>query len=829
MQIEMSRRRFLQGTVAMSVVGGTTISATNLFANNDTHDKKLTVTTKTGEAKEVKNIPTLCEMCVNKCAAIARVEDGVVTKLDPNPMFPKSKNMLCPRGNAGIQALYDPDRLKYPLIRIGEKGEGKFKRVSWDEAYEAILNGTDKFPGVAKILDEEKDNRSTFLFCAGEGMAEHTFKTFFSAFGSANWLNHSSVCLQTVASAYGVTLGAYPQADLDNAEYIVMAGANRAEAIVTPDTMDLFKRTKGRGAKFICVDPRFTNTAAKADKWLAINPGTDLAFVLALTYVVLTEELYDKAYVSENFNGFEEYKKSVIDNKYTPEWAEPITNIRAEDIYEVAREFMAHAPKAIYYPGRRSTFANNDFQLRRAMAIFQALGGGIDTKGGLIFGKRLELGVHEGVEPIYGKAEARAVDSSESQKGHSGYSDCAVVTDGGSWIGWRNRLLEGRMPYKVRGMFCYKHNPMMNMPNTQKTAEMLKKMELVVAIDTMPSDTVMYADVVLPECTYLERTDPVNTFGGVEPSIAQRNKVVDPMFETKPVIEIMRGLTEKISKPLFEISKKHDEDLQDELANLGEEETVSEDGNVTKSAPTMTKEEREAEVYAEFDLTKPFKHSQEEINVHMVESIYGKEAVEALKKHGVFYPNMDKFYKEISANKHQYYPEKEKSYSVNGGKPKTPSQKVECNLVNLAKKGVDPMPIWKDEYAFSVPEGKFKLLTGRHAQFTQSGTSNNIVLRDLMPENYIWINKRVAKERGIAFGDKVEVSSKTGSVVIKAYPTEKIAPNQVFFIHGFGSESEALTWAYKNGGNDNTVIEDIIEEVYGAASMHETNVEIRKV
>jgi thiosulfate reductase/polysulfide reductase chain A len=819
MQVEVSRRKFLQGSVALSVLGGSSIGVTNLFGSHDEHESKgeLTITTKTGTG-EATEVATLCEMCVNKCAAVARVENGVVTKLNPNPLFPKSKNMLCPRGNAGIQALYDPDRLKYPMIRIGEKGEGKFKRVSWEEAYDAILNGTDKFPGMGKILDEEKDNRSSFLFCAGEGMAEHTFKTFFSAFGSSNWLNHASLCLQTVISGYGVTLGGYAAADLENAEYIIMAGANRAEAIVTPDTMDAFKRTKGRGAKLICIDPRFTNTAAKADKWLAINPGTDLAFVLALTYVVLTEELYNKKYVAENFNGFDEYKNSVLTNKYTPEWAEKITGIKAKDIYQIARDFMAHAPKAVYYPGRRSTFANNDFQLRRAMAIFQGLGGGIDTKGGLVFGKKLKLGTHPGLEPIYARAEARAVDKLQHPaKGHSGYSDCAVVSGGGSWIAWRNRFVEGRMPYKVRGMFCYKHNPMMNMPNTKKTAEMLKKMELVVTIDTMPSDTVMYADVVLPECTYLERTDPVKTFAGVEPSIAQRNKVVDPMFETKPVMDIMRGLTEKISKPLFEISKKYDEDLQEELAELGEGEDK------------VTTVEREKEVYAEFDLTKPFEHSQEEVNRHMVESVYGEEAIKALEEHGVFYPDMDKYFKQISVNEHQYYPESKKFYSVNGGKPKTKTKKVECNIPNLASKGVDPMPIWKDEYNFSVPEGKFRMLTGRHAQFTQSGTSNNAVLRDLIYENYAWINRRVAEEKGIKFGDILEISSRTGKTIIKAYPTEKVGPQTVFFVHGFGEESEALTWAYKNGGNDNAVIEDITEPVYGAASMHETNVEIRKV
>jgi len=826
MQVEVSRRKFLQGSVALSIIGGSSVGVTNLFASHDEHKAKgdIAVTTKTGTG-EATEVATLCEMCVNKCAAVARVENGVVTKLNPNPMFPKSRNMLCPRGNAGIQALYDPDRLKYPMIRVGEKGEGKFKRVTWEEAYNAILNGTDKFPGMGKILEEEKDNRSSFLFCAGEGMAEHTFKTFFSAFGSSNWLNHASLCLQTVVSGYGVTIGAYPAVDLDNSEYIIMAGANRAEAIVTPDTMDAFKRTKGRGAKLICIDPRFTNTAAKADKWLAINPGTDLAFVLALTYVVLTEELYDKKYVAENFNGFEEYKNSVLSNKYTPEWAEKITAIKAKDIYQIARDFMAHAPKAVYYPGRRSTFANNDFQLRRAMAIFQGLGGGIDTKGGLIYGKKLKLGKHEGLEPLYARAEGRAVDKSKHpEEGHSGYSDCAVVSGGGSWIGWRNRFLEGRMPYNVRGMFCYKHNPMMNMPNVKKTAQMLKKMELVVTIDTMPSDTVMYADVVLPECTYLERTDPVKTFGGVEPSIAQRNKVVDPMFESKPVMEIMKGLTEKISKPLWEITKKYDEDIQEELADAIKP-TIGENNETI--APTQTIEEAEATLYAEFDLTKPFEHSQEEVNRHMVESVYGEEAVKALNEHGVFYPDMDKYYKQISVNEHQYYPENKKSYSVNGGKPK--KGKVECNLPNLASKGVDPMPIWRDEYNFKVEEGKFRLLTGRHAQFTQSGTSNNIVLRDLIMENYVWINRRVAKEKNIKFGDMIEVSSRIGKTRLKAYPTEKVGPKTIFFVHGFGEESEALTWAYKNGGNDNAVIEDVIEPVYGAASMHETNVEIRKV
>ncbi len=794
MNVEVSRRKFLQGSVAMSVLVGSSASVTGLLSNEpEKAQPNLISKTGTGEAKE---IPTLCEMCVNKCAAIARVENGIVTKLDPNPLFPKSKNMLCPRGNAGVAALYDPDRLKYPMIRVGERGEGKFKRVTWDEAYTYIKEKT------LKILDEEEDNRSSFLFCAGEGMAEHTFKSFFEAFGSANWLNHSSICLQTVASAYGVTIGKYPEVDLDNAEYIIMAGANRAEAIVTPDTMDLFKRTKQRGAKLICVDPRLTKTASKSDKWLPIKPGTDLAFVLALTYVVINEELYNKAYVEANFNDFDRYSKHIRDNGYTPEWAEAITGIKANEIYTVARDFMAHAPRAVYYPGRRSTFARNDFQLRRAMAIFQALGGGIDVKGGLVFGKSLPLKAHETFAPLYDRAQGRAL--RKEKPAENGYHDCAIVTGGGSWIEWRNRFLDNDMPYKVRGMFIYKHNPIINTPGTAKTIEMFKRMDLIVAIDTMPSDTVMYSDVILPECHYLERTDPVKTFGGATPSIAQRNKVVEPMYETKPVRDIIRSLTAMLSKPMFEITKKYDEMVQSDIEENGEEA-----------------------VFEEFDINRPFQGPQEHANEHEVSEYPG--AAEALLTKGVYYPDMDKYFKQTSVNDYEYYPENKKYYTVRDGKPLTNSGKVECHLPVMEKKGIDPMPTWRKEYEYTVPENKFLLMTGRHAQFTQSSTRNNPKLRDLMRENYIWINRRVAKKRGIEFGDLVEVSSKMGSTRIKAYPTEKIAPENVFFVHGFGEENEALTWAYKNGGNDNAIIEDHAEPVYGAAAMHETFVEIKKV
>jgi len=816
MKVEVSRRKFLQGSVALTIVGGS-LGTTSLFSGEGEHQ----------DAKNGKNInkivPTLCEMCVNKCAALAKVENGIVTKLDPNPRFPKSKNMLCARGVAGIHALYDPDRLKYPMVRIGEKGEGKFKRVTWDEAYEAILNGTDKFKGLAKILDEEKDNRSCIGYCAGEGMAEHTYKIFMAdKFGSSNFVNHSSICLQTAVSGYALTIGAYGQADLENANYVIMAGANRAEAILTPDTMDLFKRTRGRGATLICVDPRYSNTAMQADTWLPINVGTDLAFVLALTHVVMTEGLYNRDFVENLVNGFEEYKAHILENKYTPEWAEQITGISADKIRKIARDFMAAAPRAIYYQGRRTAWSGHDFQLRRAQAIFSALGGGVDVKGGIIFGKKVPLGDHEINAPMYANSKER-IDLKEA----------ALVGASGTWIGFRNMIAEGRTPYPMRGMFIYKQNPMLSVPNTAKTKTMFEKLDLVVAIDTMPSDSVMMADVVLPECSYLEREDPVKSFGGTQPSIALRQKVIEPLFESKPVIEIMAGLSKKLSKPLFEITKKYDEDVQDEIKEMKPaeiEEYYKENG---------------------FDLYDAFEHSQEEINEHMVVSKHGKEAYEKLKEHGVYYPNMDTYFKKVSTNEYEYYPEDKKAYTVSKGeegsdvsidtcinekemaalkrKLKTSSGKIECTLTYMTKKGIDAMPTWHDKYLVPIPEGKFKFISGRHAQFTQNGTQNNIMLLDQIKENHLWINEADAKKKGIHFGDLVEVESKVGKVTIKAYPTTKIIPGVVFFIHGFGAQSTGLTFGYRNGASDNAIIEDRIEPVFGSAAMHETIVDVRRV
>ena len=788
MNVEISRRRFLQGSVALSILGGISLSSDKLFSQESENGLS-------GE-KNIEDVPFLCAMCVNKCAGFARVEDGVVKKLNPNPYFPKSRNMLCPRGNAGIHTLYDPDRLKYPLVRIGERGDGKYKRVSWEEAYDAILHGTDKFKGILQILDEEKDNRSTIGYCNGEGLSKEGFEDLMGQkIGTPNYVDEISICLETTLAGYFNTIGAYGEADLNNCDYLIIAGANRAEAIITPDTMDMFKRNRGRGLKMIAIDPRYTNTVANADRWYAINPGTDLAFVLALTYVVLKEDLYDKDFVAKHAVGFEDYKKHILSHNYTPQWAEKITGIPADEIYKTAVEFM-RAISPIYYQGRRSVFAKNDFQLRRAMAIFQGLSGNLDKKGGIIYGKKLKLPKEDINAPMYGQAQERFDVSS------------VAIPSGktGSWILFRNMVLEGTNPYPVRAMFMRKHNPMSGVPNTTKTEQFLRKMDLNVMIDILPSDTTMFCDVILPEASYLERTSPVASFGFLEPAIVQRKAAVKPLYETKTPEVIYKELAEKLTKPLWKNTLKYDEDVQDDTKGMN-----------AKDLEKYYKENG-------FDLTDLYEKTVEESNKERVVKAFGEEAWKILEEKGVYYPNMKTYYKKINANTSEYYPDDKKFYTT-----KKDKLKVIMNFKNLAKKGVDPMPKWHDDWAFEVPEGQFRLVTGRHAQFTQSGTTNNIMLRDLIRTNYLWINRDVAKKRGIEFGDMLEVKSSVGKINIKAFPTDRIGEKQIFLLHGFGGTSKEMEFAYGHGANDARIIEDKVEPVYGGAVMHETNVEVRKV
>ncbi len=471
-----------------------------------------------------RDVFTTCGMCVNKCGVIARVRNGVIEKLDPNPYFLKSRSMLCARGNAGVDSVYSPDRLKYPMIRTGQRGEGKFRRASWDEALDLVVKNLSDLA--------EKYGRAGTVFVSSEEFQEHFFTTFAECYGSPNTLRHPSLCLSSNIQGFGATFGTNPTPDVLNTDYIIMSGANRSEALITPDSIDMLTGSGGR-RKLVYLDPRFTKTAAKADEWFPIRPGTDMAFILAMIHVIVKENLYDRKFVEEQTEGFDKLVPHI--EAYSPEWAAAKCEIPAEDIRRIAREFAMAAPKAVYYQGRRSSFFDNDTQMRRAMAILNAIIGNWDKIGGMVPNSQIPLEGHEFVAPFYEDIPERLEANAATY----------LSEKDGSWKYFRDRVLEQK-PYPVKGMMIYKQNPLVSVANREKTLKMMEQMEFICTIDITMNDTACYSDVLLPEATYLEREDPIESLGGIHPVLVWREPCIKPMYESRPNLWIMQELAKRM-------------------------------------------------------------------------------------------------------------------------------------------------------------------------------------------------------------------------------------------------------------------------------------------
>jgi thiosulfate reductase/polysulfide reductase chain A len=512
----MDRRKFLKFSAGGAA--GAAIGASVAFVRPFGHSSET-------EATRVE-VPTTCEMCVNKCSVIAVVENGIIHKLNPNPENPKSRGMLCARGNAGLQQVYDSARLKRPLIRVGKRGEGNWRPVSWDEAFDFT----------AKKLSETKDKYGPqgTLWSSTESFQEIFFRNLGAAFGSPNQVRHPSLCLASVNLAYSMTFGTVPSFDLLNSKYIIMSGANRLESFITPDTMDLIESAEYRKAKLIYLDPRFTVTASKADEWYPIRPGTDLAFILAMLNVIVGESRYDKEFVANYTIGFDKLVDHV--KPFTPDWAEKQTEIPAKDITRIAREFSDAAPRAIYYAGRRSSWYRDDFHMRRAQAILNAIAGSWDREGGMVPNGKIALG--EYLFLPWDDPAAPRVDEMDKNFPLAAKGD-------GAYLKLRENVIAGT-PYPVKAWMVHKQDPMNALPNQARTLEMLQQMDFVGVVDIQMSDTAWYADVIFPESTYLERTDPVEVLSGITPVVVYRQQVVKPAHDTKTTLEIAQGLAKRL-------------------------------------------------------------------------------------------------------------------------------------------------------------------------------------------------------------------------------------------------------------------------------------------
>lgn len=493
-------------------------------------------------------VRTLCEQCVWRCGVLAKVNGDRVVKLEGNPDHPHSRGKLCIRGQSGLMTTYDPDRIKFPMVRAGERGAGRYRRASWNEALDLTAQA---------MLDiKQKYGPEAMIFSSTHNLSQPLFENLLYGFGSPNYGTQRSLCFNAMIVANQMTYGMEePGRDYTNIKYIILTGRNLTEAISTSETGELIESLM-RGAKVVYLDPRFTKTAAKATEWLPIKPGTDLAFHLALINVIIGENLYNNDFVSTNTVGFEELQHSI--GSYTPDWAAPLTGLSADTIYRIAREFAAAGVNALAHNGWRTSNFVNSFQTQRAIAILNALVGNwghtLLAAGGE--GGGLKLGVPK--QPAYPRIGAQRLDGVP-------WKYPLVPLKIGVFQEIRDNILSGQ-PYQAHGWFIARQNPIMSIPDRAKTIEAFKKMDFIATISILPNDTEWWADVILPEASYLERYDPLLSMGN---RAYLRQPVIEPIGEAKSALWIYKQLGERLGLGAYFNYTDEIDYVNQQLAPLG--------------------------------------------------------------------------------------------------------------------------------------------------------------------------------------------------------------------------------------------------------------------
>ncbi len=499
---------------------------------------------------EVIRTPTVCNVCFWRCAGTVSTEDGKPWKIEGNPDDLHSTGRLCTRGDGGLGMYTDPDRLKQPMLRVTENGRQRFKPVSWDEAFDYIAERMNT------IKAEHGEDRLC-LFSHGPGGSY--FRRMLTAFGSRGYVQPSFAQCRGprevgFALTFGEAVGSPDRTDMEHARCIVLIGSHLGENLHNSQVQTWIQAVR-EGATLITVDPRFSVAAGKSKHWLPIKPGTDMALLLAWIHVLINERLYDADYVARYATGLDELTAHVAE--FTPEWAYLQTGIQPDVIRETAREMAKAAPATVVHPGRHVTWYGDDTQRSRAIAILSALLGSWGRKGGYLIQERVDLPRYPIPEPPAPRSNWLQAVQGDFPLAPAGISQKAIEASLGPDAFFKGWFVYGtNLGYTVPGV-------------TEKLAEAAQTLDLLVVVDTMPYAITGYADVILPECTYLERFDPIRNSPEREPSLAVSFPAFEPSHDSKPGWWIAKQIAERLELGAWFPWADYGEELDWQLRQVG--------------------------------------------------------------------------------------------------------------------------------------------------------------------------------------------------------------------------------------------------------------------
>jgi anaerobic selenocysteine-containing dehydrogenase len=792
--------------------------------------------------KERRSVPSACWNCVTRDSMIGYIEDGRLVKLEGHPDSIRGRGKICSKGHAGINQLYDPDRILYPMKRAGRRGEGKWKRISWDEALGVITSR------LKKLRDAGTPEKFMFHYGRMKASSSKLIKSLFlAAYGTKTIGNHTSICEGGKWTAQELTWGKhYDNWDFDNTKYILNFGSNVLEAHTNhiPTAQRFMDARVGRGVKAVTFDVRLSNTAAKSSEWIPVNPGTDGAVALAMCNVVMQEGLYDRGFfkfikaTKKARASSDEKIKSLKDHlaKYSPKWAEKISGVSASKITSIAREFAKTKPAVVMsYRGAVAHYNGNDTE--RAIQMLAAITGNIDNPGGRCQGVGAKWKYPKSKHKTKGK-KLKIVDGLKGAAAlpthHVNHQVLKMIKDGSN----------GRPD--VYMWYCY--TPVYANGELQDNIDILKDESLIpftVCVNPFYDESAALADMILPDATYLERWDWEDMVSPTQvPEYYIRQPLVKPMGQSRDFGDVVCDLGNRLGIPLGVSSKeefvKKSCEMTPDVKKAGGFEYMKKHGvwHDPKAKPKYFGYKKEVK---EKDFKKKGVIFDEATGVYWNwKKSKTKDEAEAMKKG---YAHTKNAYK-------GYVGQKIGGRVYKGWKPDKLNKSGYFELYSsiMEGKGFPALPTY-----VPIPEhekmksGELILTTYKVAVQIHSRSANCKWLTEIFHDNPAKINPQTASLLGLRDGDRIRVKSAVGEITTTANVTGQVAPGVVAISHHCGhweygryaSGKKApkaegkdpdlkLKWWKKNGAHPNWIIPNIADPINGQMRWMDTVVKVMK-
>jgi thiosulfate reductase / polysulfide reductase chain A len=798
---------------------------------------------KTGLQRAMK--PSACWQCVSRCPNVGYVEDGRLVKIEGQINSIRTFGKLCAKGQAGVNQANDPDRLLYPMRRVGKRGEGKWKRVSWDEAL------TELTTRLTALKDKGEPEKFMFQYGRMKASSSKIVKQFLSAYGTGTIGNHTTICEGGKWVAQELTWGHhYDNWDFDNTHFVLNFGSNLFEAHTNhvSTAQRLVSAINDRGVRVVTFDVRLSNTVSKSAEWVPIFPGTDLAVVLAMCNVIMNEDLYKPhgedflkfCRVTDDVNVTTEEKVAALKAhlaEYKPEWAEQQSGVPARKIKEIARAFAINHP-AVVISYRGAVAHYNGVDCERAIQMLAAITGNMDVPGGRVHAVGPKWKYPHGFHDVPKAKKLHLMDGFPGDAIYPNHHVSHRVFD---------VIADGRFGRpEIYMWYCYQ--PVYSNPQTGKNLNVLKDEKLLpftVAVTPFYDESSALADLILPDATYTERWDWEDMVSPNQiPEYYIRQPLVEPPEEVRDFKDVCIELAERMNTPLGYSSAK--EFVQQSCEMTPAIKAAGGFDYIIKRG-----------VHVDPDEKPHFYMFRKKVGA---EKLQGDNVVFD-KATGVYWDWVKAHVKSREAAQKVGYQHTKKAYKGYIGQKIGDEVFVACkpDKVNktgfmeiysglLADKNFPAMPTWHETPEHQdLKSDELVLTTYKVNVQSHSRTQNCKWLTEIYHENPAWINPTTATRLGIAGGDEIKLENTLGEMKTVAQVTPAVVPGVISISNHCGhweygriasgnktptsqdDKDVNLKWWKGNGAHPNWIIPSSPDPVGGQQRWMDTVVKVHKL